>query len=284
MSEIEKIYQNDTNLDLSLLKTNKGLTLGTEYNEMVVHISDTLPAILKDASNFYKSDSQYKNVTLDVTEMTPISALKHILAVLTKTRGALEDASIKMKKAEITLRQKKEEYEKVEGLEKELLELDILEYELSAKNSTEYVKGAIRKMSFFTTQYKSILATIGKDHITEEEYELNEERHHIMTAMKQALISSRPRGGVIDEGNQIYMFDMGINGAAAQQEVFSYLTKEGEMLVNGEEPTFEMTMEWLNHCADRFMGCGIKSSYNRGLISLDEKSLVKELPSGKESN
>ena len=166
MSEIEKSYQNDTNLDLSLLKTNKSLALGAEYYEMVAHISNTLPAILKDSSNFYKSDSQYKNVTLDVTEMTPISALKHILAVLTKTRGALEDASIKMKKAEITLRQKKEEYEKIEGFEKELLELDILEHELNLKTSTEYVKGAIRKMSFFTTQYKSILATLGKDHIT----------------------------------------------------------------------------------------------------------------------
>ena len=105
-----------------------------------------------------------------------------------------------------------------------------------------------------------------------------------MTAMKQALISSRPRGGVIDEGNQIYMFDMGINGAAAQQEVFSYLTKEGEMLVNGEEPTFEMTMEWLNHCADRFTGCGARSAFNRGLVSLDNRSLVKELANAEESD
>ena len=30
-----------------------------------------------------------------------------------------------------------------------------------------------------------------------------------MTALKQALNSARPRGGVIDEGNSIYLFDIG---------------------------------------------------------------------------
>lgn len=281
MSEIEKKIQD---FNLSPFHVGNDLVLDKNYNEMVEHISSNLPSILKDSLNFYKSDSQYKNVTLDVTEMTPISALKHVLAVLTKTRGALENASINIKKAEIKKLQKEEEYAKAEGYDKELLAIDILEIEMGLQESQGYLKGGLRKMSFFTTQYKSILQTLGKENITEEEYELNEERHHIMTAMKQALISSRPRGGVIDEGNQIYMFDMGINGAAAQQEVFSYLTKEGEMLVNGKEPTFEMTMEWLNHCADRFMGCGIKSSYNRGLVSLDNRSLVKELSNVEESD
>jgi hypothetical protein len=216
--------------------------------------------------------------------MTPISALKHILAVLTKTKGAIENASINIKKSEIKKLQKEEEYAKAEGYDKQLLAIEILEIEMGLQESQGYLKGALRKMSFFTTQYKSILQVLGKENITEEDYERNEERHHIMTAMKQALISSRPRGGVIDEGNQIYMFDMGINGAAAQQEVFSYLTKEGEMLANGEEPTFEMTMEWLNHCADRFTGCGAKSAFNRGLVSLDNRSLVKEISNAEKSD
>lgn len=281
MSEIEKKIQD---FNLSPFHVGSDLVLDKNYNEMVEHISSNLPSIMKDSANFYKSDSQYKNVTLDVTEMTPISALKHILAVLTKTRGALENASINIKKAEIKKLQKEEEYAKAEGYDKELLAVDILEIEMGLQESQGYLKGGLRKMSFFTTQYKSILQTLGKENITEEDYERNEERHHIMTAMKQALISSRPRGGVIDEGNQIYMFDMGINGAAAQQEVFNYLAKEGEMLVNGEEPTFEMTMEWLNHCADRFTGCGARSAFNRGLISLDNRSLVKELSNVEESD
>jgi hypothetical protein len=283
MNEIEKNIE-EKDFSLSSFHIGNEIVFDKNYNDMVEHISSNLPSIMKDSLNFYKSDSQYKNVTLDVTEMTPISALKHILAVLTKTKGAIENASINIKKSEIKKLQKEEEYAKAEGYDKQLLAIEILEIEMGLQESQGYLKGALRKMSFFTTQYKSILQVLGKENITEEDYERNEERHHIMTAMKQALISSRPRGGVIDEGNQIYMFDMGINGAAAQQEVFSYLTKEGEMLANGEEPTFEMTMEWLNHCADRFTGCGAKSAFNRGLVSLDNRSLVKEISNAEKSD
>ena len=39
--------------------------------------------------------------------------------------------------------------------------------------------------------------------------------------MKQALNSARPRNGHIDEGNMIYLFDLGISGAQAQAETIA---------------------------------------------------------------
>ena len=41
------------------------------------------------------------------------------------------------------------------------------------------MKGAIREMSFLMTQYHSVLDHIGKDYITEEDYE--EKRNAIMS-------------------------------------------------------------------------------------------------------
>ena len=58
-----------------------------------------------------------------------------------------------------------------------------------------------------------------------------------MTAMKQALSSARPRGGTIDEGNMIYLFDLGINAAQAQAEVFAYLQWENNIISEGKAPT-----------------------------------------------
>ena len=84
-------------------------------------------------------------------------------------------------------------------------------------------KAAVRKLNFFTNQYENLMKKIGKDELTEEDYELEEIKYHIMTCMKQALNSARPRNGVIDEGNMIYLFDLGINAAQAQLEVMSYL-------------------------------------------------------------
>lgn len=278
MSELDILLFGNKTVDI-----NEKIVADKNYSNMLSHISDTLPAIQKDSANFYKTDSQFKNVTLDVTELTPISALKHILAVIEKTKQAIQHNGFSMKKGEIVLRQKKEEVKTAIGFEKELLELEILQLETETETNIEYMKGALRKLNFFVTQYESIMKQLDKTHLTEEDYELNEERHHIMTAMKQALISARPRGGVIDEGNQIYLFDMGINGAVAQEEVLSYLNKEVELLSRGETPTFEMTMEWLNHCVDRFMGSGRTQAKNKGLVSLDESSLVKELSYDEES-
>ena len=54
-------------------------------------------------------------------------------------------------------------------------------------NIQNSITGAIRKMNFFTNQYKSILKKLGKEDITEEEYEKEEANYHVMTCMKQGL-------------------------------------------------------------------------------------------------
>lgn len=264
--------------------SNELIGISPEYKGMLEHINSTLPAIKRDSQNFYKSASQFKNVTLDVTDMTSMSSAKHILAVLDQTRQALEEAHISLRKKQIEGRRKKEEFDNApEGHAKDLLEIEIIELATQMTNSENYVKGAIRKMSFFTTQYEAILAKMGVDEITEEAYEKDESRYHVMTAMKQALNAARTRGGMIDEGNHIYLFDMGINGAVAQAEVLAYLNAEQELLSQGTEPTHQLTIKWLEACADKFESAGTKYAESRGFIPLDKKSLAKEITNG-ESN
>ena len=282
--KIEKTNERDF-MEIALQEVSNDLAITPEYKGMLEHINANLPAIARDSENFYKSASQFKNVTLDVTDLTTMGSLKHILAVIDRTRMALEEAHISVKRKQIELKKKTIEYDNVEeGLDKELLWVDIVEINNQLNNSENSVKGALRKLSFFTTQYQAIMEKLGKDEITEEDYELNESRHHVMTAMKQALCAARTRGGIIDEGNQIYLFDMGINGTVAQAEMFAYLQAEQEMLAKGEEPTHELTMKWLEACADKFADCGTKFAELRGFVPLDKKSLAKEIKSGKESN
>ena len=191
-------------MEIALQEVSNELAITPEYKGMLEHINKFLPAIKENSQNFYKSASQYKNVTLDVTELTPMGSLKHILAVIEKTRTALEESHIGLKRQQIELKKKTLEYDSVEdGYEKELLWIDIVEINSQLNNAENFIKGAVRKLSFFTTQYQAIMEKLGKEEITEEDYELNESRHHIMTAMKQALWAARTRGGIIDEGNQI---------------------------------------------------------------------------------
>jgi len=272
--------------DLVIQKLSNSPLVKKEYKQMLTNINATLPAIKQSSSNFYKSHSQFMGVMLDVTAITPIRSVKHTLAELDKTRMALEEAQLKMMKKDIELRQKEKKLadgDFKDELERELLETEILEVKVNMNNIQNSVSGAIRKMNFFTNQYKSILKKLGKDDITEEEYEKEESRYHVMTCMKQALNAARARGGVIDEGNLIYLFDMGINSAQAQAEIYAYLDMENKLMKEGKAPTHEMTMTWLEACADKFSGESVKFAERRGFKLYDEESLNTKLIANKEN-
>ena len=280
--------QNGKSKELSLTEKIGNLpSLPKQYKGMLQHIEQTMPAIRQSSANFYKSHSQFMGTMLDVTAISPIRSVKHTLAEIDKTRAALEEAHINLRKKDIEMRQKEEQLNnEPDALKRELLETEIIHLQIQQKNTNNSMQGALRKLSYFTTQYKSILNKLGKETITEEEYEDEEETYHIMTCMKQALNAARARGGVIDEGNLIYLFDMGINSAVAQQEIYSYLQKENDMLSKGGTPTHEMTMQWLEHCVERFKGDSVKFAERRGFTLKDNKSLaqLEDKTNGKQDN
>ena len=272
--------------DLVIQKLSNSPLVKKEYKQMLTNINKTLPAIKQSSSNFYKSHSQFMGVMLDVTAITPIRSVKHTLAELDKTRMALEEAQLKMMKKDIELRKKEKELEDGkydDQFARETLETEILEIKVNMSNIQNSISGAIRKMNFFTNQYKSILKKLGKEDITEEEYEKEESNYHVMTCMKQALNAARARGGVIDEGNLIYLFDMGINSAQAQAEIYSYLKMENDMMAQGKAPTHEMTMQWLEACAAKFSKDAEAFAERRGFKLYDEESLNTKLIDNKEN-
>ena len=274
-----------SNKDLILKEISNSPLVKKEYKAMLDNIHTTLPAIKQSSSNFYKSHSQFMGVMLDVTAITPIRSVKHTLAEIDKTRMALEEAHLKMRKKDIELREKEHKLKTdldMTEFEKELLETEILEIQVNMNNIQNSITGAIRKMNFFTNQYKSILKKLGKEDITEEEYEKEEANYHVMTCMKQALNAARARGGVIDEGNLIYLFDMGINSAQAQAEIYAYLKMENDMMAEGKAPTHEMTMQWLEACAAKFSQDANKFAERRGFKLYDEESLNTKLIDNKD--
>ena len=291
-NDVTEKKDNNTN-NLAVIDNISSLPVVTkQYKGMLKHIKETMPAIQKSSSNFYKSHSQFMGTMLDVTAITPIRSVKHTLAEIDKTRMALEEAHINLRKKQIDMDRKEAKLRSVDldEFDRAQAEIELIELKVSEKNIQNSITGAIRKMSYFTTQYQSILKKLGKEQITEEEYEDEEEDYHIMTCMKQALNAARARGGVIDEGNLIYLFDMGINSAVAQQEILAYLQKENDMIANGGTPTHEMTMQWLEHCVERFKGDSNKFAERRGFQLKDTKSLnlienkEKENKDGEQNN
>lgn len=246
-----------------------------EYNLMLKNIQERMPAVVRDTSNFHKSHSQFMQVTLDVTAITPIRSIKHTLAEIDRTRSALQEAYINLRKKQVELKRKEAALETTaDPFDRELLEIEILELNSHLEGTQNHVNGALRKMNFLVNQHKQLLEKVGKNEITEEDYEREEARYHIMTCMKQALNAARSRNGMIDEGNLIYLFDLGINAAQAQAEVYAYLNMENQLISNGQAPTHEMTMRWLEACAEKWAADPAKFAARRGFSVFDRSSLT----------
>ena len=264
------------NNDLILSNMNTALAVAKpEYNLMLKNIQDRMPAVTRDTSNFHKSHSQFMQVTLDVTAITPIRSIKHTLAEIDRTKSALQEAYINMRKKQIELKKKERDLAQVtDPLDAELLEVEVLELNSHLEGIQNHVNGALRKMNFMVNQHAQLLEKLGKAEITEEDYEREEARYHIMTCMKQGLNAARSRNGVIDEGNLIYLFDLGISAAQAQAEVYAYLKLENQLISDGSAPTHEMTMQWLEACADKWAADPARFAKRRGFSVFDRSSLT----------
>lgn len=248
--------------------------LPEEYRGMVQRIGEALPAIRRDGANFYKAHSQFMVSTLDVTQITTIRSIKHTLAEIDRTRAALEDAYIKQRRRDVDVREKTAMLAKAANdFDRERLEIDLLEAQNQSTASMLHVQGAIRKLAYLTTQYQSLMAKLGKSELTEADYEADEARYHIMTALKQALCAARARGGIIDEGNQIYIFEMGLPAAEVQAQMLAYFKMESDLIAQGKSPTHEMTMQWLEACADKWQHCAADFARRRGVPLYDAASL-----------
>ena len=140
--------------DLILGNMNTALEVKKpEYNLMLKNIQDRLPAVVRDTSNFHKSHSQFMQVTLDVTAITPIRSIKHSLAEIDHTRSALQEAYIGLRKKQNELKKKERELEScTDPLDRELLEIEILELNSHLESTQNHVNGALRKMNFFVNQ------------------------------------------------------------------------------------------------------------------------------------
>lgn len=249
-------------------------SLPEEYRNVLAEIEAHLPEATRHAEVFNKSASQFKAATLDVVDLTPINSARHLLAVIQRTRQALEEASITLRRKRLDLTRKEAALLSASGHDADELLIDIDELRLHIANTEASARGALRKLSHALAQYRAILDCLGVDHLTEADYEADQARYHVMTAFNQALTAARARGGIIDEGNHIYLMQLGINGAVAQAEVTALLEAEEELIAQGKAPTHDALIAWLEALADRFADAPADYAARRGLPIIHHDSLI----------
>jgi len=254
-----------------LVKINeKSLTV--QYKNMLSEIGEYFPVMQKASKNFYKSQSQFMNNMFSIHPLTELRSLRQILAEVERTKMALEENYFKLRKQNVKIKKKQRELlETKDDLDRELIQIEIEKIESGLNNSQNYIEGAIRKIHAYVSQYQSILKKLGRDEFTEQDFEEDEARYHVMKAFEQGLCAARSHGGIIDEGNHIYLYQIGVSGITAQYEVHKLLAEEGKMLQQGEELKHELTVKWLEEMGEKYKRCPIKFATHKGmeLISYD---------------
>ena len=249
--------------------------LPQHYSPMLAKIDEVLPLAKIDTENFNKSSSQFKTATLDVVDLTPINSAKHLLAIIQRTRQAIEEASIGLRRKKLDLKRKELELMSSEGNDIDELVIDIDELKIQIANIEASGRGAVRRLANALDQYQAILISLDKDHLTELDYEKDQARYHIMTAFNQALTAARARGGLIDEGNHIYLFQLGINGAVAQKEITALLEAEQEALNKKIAPSHNAVVNWLNLIADKFEQAPAQYAATRNMKTINTELLLE---------
>lgn len=286
--------------DLALISlASIDMTKAEVYEPMLVSISENLPAMQSASMNFGKSQSQFMDNMMTVSHPTPIRNLRQILAEVEQVVLALKESHYRTKRAHLEIEDLTTEIEKLQASDnsedRRVLRyklLDLEEKESGLDTGKKYVEGAIRKIVNYSEQYNNILKSLGVSTFDEVDFEAEEERYHIMTAFNQALNAARSHGGVIDEGNQIYLFQIGINGGMAQNYIYQYLLEETKMIDEAnkkikeymENPTSEnlevsfpdhsMVLNFLNTMAERFKGCSQRFAENKGMTTLSSNALL----------
>lgn len=261
---------------LAIVEENAMKSLASpEYSGMLVKIEESALEINQTTQIFQKTQSQFMDNMLTVSHPTPFRNLRQILAEMKRSRQAMGEAYFNIEKKKIKIKKFQKQLESyTDPLDREEVELKIREAEWQIECIMENVGGAIRKLANYTAQFNRIKEQLPD--LSEKTFEEEEERYHIMKAFEQGICAARSHGGFIDEGNQIYFTQIGINGTVAQVEMTNYLNWESTQLHNRQEITHEDQMLWLNAMAEKFKGCSKKYAEFKGMDLNTDYALLED--------
>ncbi len=270
-----------------LIEQTKSIGLTSDYQLMLDIITESEGAITSASTNYGKSHSQFQYSLLDcsgpIAGPTKIRNQRQVLAVIERTKDALDDALLSIRETEIRKKKLEEENIAEEPYNDDLQQLEIKKLELQERRIKKAILGAVRKLTTYVMYFRELDCQIRKelkkgpeDPITEEDFERDEERFHIMKAFQQGLQAARSHGR-IDHGNMIYMDDIGISGTMAQLDVRQFLEIESKAIADNKSvhEIYNLEYQWLQSMSEKYKGCSKNLSEIKGIPLMVSEALIR---------
>lgn len=292
---------------------HENFSMVTIDDERMHQIAERMEEINRGLNAFSKTNTQLVSLGLTLSEATPERNIRQIHAQIESKRGALSDAQFRLLKQQNDLKRKMirlkeiQETEVGEGkkypnndykeLDIERIEIDIEEIKSKMVDGRVHVEQAIKEIGMYQDAYDDIVSTFGLENWDEIDMEKADVTYNLRRCFYQSLRSCR-QIGYINEPNQEWLEQLGINPSFVQHEMMAFLTGERkvmeEMISKGSGFGDDMTEvdNFVSHLTEKYYEMPTKQILKRGMKShlydrwsfKDEKRESIRLMDGKKSN
>ena len=254
----------------------KSIQLKPQYKEMMEVISLNAERMTKASENFNKTQSQFMDNMLTVSHPTVLRNARQVLAEVNKAKMALSEASFVCAEKEADIEIKLQELSSEENpLKQKKLKIQIAKLKNELHMTIPNIEAAIRKVTNYSVQYDSLLKSWGKETFTEADFEMQEEAYHIAKAFDQGLTAaiSKPDYS-IDEGNLIYLNQVGIHPLIAKLEIQGFIQSQLAKINENIVPGHEEILEFLHGMTQKYQGHAAKLAARKGMSLVSSVALL----------
>lgn len=244
VSKENNLLEKFTSTDFHKMTTRAGyekFAMETIDDERMHDISVRMEEINRGLNAFAKTNTQFVALGLTLSEATPHRNIRQIHAQIETKRGALSEAQFRLLKQQNDLKRKLLKRQETEDaavgphekyksdayreLDLEKINIDIEELKSRMVDGRVHIEQAIKEIGMYQDAYTDIVESFGMQDWDEIDMEVADIDYNLKRCFLQSLRSCR-QVGFINEPNQEWLEQMGINPSFVQYEMKKFLAEE----------------------------------------------------------
>lgn len=261
-------------------------------------ISVRMDEINRGLNAFAKTNTQFVALALTLSEATPERNIRQIHAQLETKRGALSEAQFKLLKQQNDLKRKMLRKQEImdaavgenkkyptelhKELDLERIDIEIEESKTKMVDGRVHIEQAIKEIGMYQDAYDDIVEHFGLQNWDEVDMEESDVRYNLRRCFLQSLRSCR-QIGYINEPNQEWLEQLGINPSFVQHEMRLFLEREAQIMNDmvkadkGFGDNMDAVDDFVNHLTMKYQDAPIEQIKKRGMSThLYDKWLFKD--------
>ena len=222
-------------------------SMPTMTPDKVAKISERMVEMDRANQTLGRKNTQTTNQLMTLTMLTdsPYRRLRQCLTQIEQKRKAVESYYWEWRKQKI-------EMEDLRNSDDPLSILQVEQYEYQSQRGAIYIEGALKEIAIFQEAYEEIRkANNIPETWDEEDAELDEIRHHLRQAFRQAHRDMTLTGS-ITQGNAEYLEQYGVHLQTARSVIGTYISACQKMIEEGRPPNITHLYDFLDYCVDGF--------------------------------